>query len=1228
MRETMGKGDRESASRERLRYLLDEPARRILVLDGAMGTQIQSLGLTEADFRGERYAGHGFDLKGNYDVLCLSRPGVVAEIHRAYLAAGADIISTNTLNATRFGQAGYGTEGDIRAMNEAGARLAAAAAAEFTAKDLSRPRLVAGVLGPTGKTCSISSNPDDPGRREVGFDQMAAAYLEQVEGLVDGGVDILMLETVFDTLNAKAALFAIRNHLDEVGRDIPIWVSATVSWPGGRTLSGQTVEAFWTSVAHSRPFCVGLNCGMGAEALRPHLLALEKAADTLVSVHPNAGLPDELGRYNETPETMAASIRGLAAGGLVNIVGGCCGTTPEHIRAIAASVAGKAPRAVPELPLYCRLSGLEQLEIRPDSLFVNVGERTNISGSVKFARLIKGGRSEEALQVARDQIRAGAQIIDVNVDDPLFDSAAEMTKFLNLCASDPEIARVPVMVDSARWEVIEAGLKCLQGKGVVNSISLKDGEEEFIRRARLVRMYGAAVVVMAFDEDGQAEGYDRKVKICSRAYGILTERVGFPAQDVILDPGVFAVGTGVGGHDDYAVSFIEATRTLKSALPRCLVSGGVSNLSFGFRGNDMIREAMHSVFLYHAIRAGMDMGIVNAGQLGVYEEIPREIRDPIEDLILGRRPGALMAVLELARVPKDAAGGAAGGAAAREPDWRAGPVAERLQYAMVHGIADYIEEDTVAALEELGDPMKVIDGPLMSGMETVGNLFGAGKMFLPQVVRSARVMKKAVSVMKPHLEAGSAPWTKGKILLATVQGDVHDIGKNLVSVVLSCNNYNVLDLGCKVPAGEIVAAVEREKPDVIGLSGLITPSLEQMVRVAAELERKGIEVPLLVGGAATSRAHTALKIDPVYRGAVLYVRDASRAVGAVESLLGGGARSVHEVKSEHARVRSELSERGDGPGLLALEEARARKPTLEWARAVAAPPRQPGTTTIEDYPLADAIPFMDWTAFAREWKLSGRLKEEKERLLNDAKALLKHIEGEKLITARAVVGLFAANSVGDDIELYAGGDRSRPLGIAQCLRQQERKSGGAANLCLADFIAPKGSGIADYLGAFVVSAGFGCEELALRYEKDGDDYRCILVKALANHLAEACAEDLHGKVRRELWGYAAGEKLSAEESAAGKYAGIRPAPGYPACPDHTAKGLIFDLLDARGRIGVSLTDSYDIEPAASVAGWYFAHPESKYFKVGRIGHDQLIDYARRKGMSVAETQRWQAPNLR
>ncbi len=1212
------------------RRLAGELERSVLVLDGAMGTQIQSLGLTEADFRGTRYAGHERALQGNFDVLCLTRPDTIKDLHLSYLEAGADIISTNTFGANPVVQGDYGTAGKVYEMNLAAARLAAEAVAEFNRGRPGRPRFVAGAIGPTNKSCSIATDPEEPARRETDFDTLAAAYREQVSALAAGGVDVFLLETVFDTLNAKAALFAIESALAELKVDIPVWISATIADRRGRILSGQTIEAFWISVAHARPLCVGLNCGLGPGDIRPHLASLGAVAGAFVSAHPNAGLPDEAGRYSETPEGMAAAMEKLAREGLLNVAGGCCGTTPDHTRAIAEAVAGIAPRAVLSIPRRSRLSGLEPVEIGPGSLFVNIGERTNVTGSARFARLIREGRGEKALAVAREQIRAGAQIIDVNMDDPLMDSRDEMVKFLNLAASDPEVAKVPVMVDSARWEVLEAGLKCLQGKGIANSISLKDGEEELVRRARLARSFGAAVVVMAFDERGQAESYERKVEICTRAYRILTERAGVSAEDVILDPAVFAVGTGLSRRDDRAVAFIEACRALKSNLPHCMVSGGVSNLSFAFRGLDALREAMHTVFLYHSVRAGLDMGIVNAGQLGVYESIPAEIRDPVEDLILDRDENALARVLELAARMRGAKG-----EERKDPEEarRKAPVQDRLKRALLEGAADHVEEDAVAAMEALGTALAVVEDLLMSGMEEVGAQFAEGKMFLPQVIRSARVMKKAVAALEPYMkEAGerSPARRKGKVLLATVQGDVHDIGKNIVGVVLACNGFEVVDLGTNVSAPEIVEAVRTEAPDAVGLSGLITPSLDKMAQAADELNRAGLAPPLLVGGAATSKAHAATKIDPLYGGAVLHVSDASRAASAAERAVRADAGALEKIKAEHARIRSEALERRAGAKLLDLEDARGRSLSPDWSEYSPPRPVRTGVSVIDDYPLSDLPPYFDWSQFLKVWKMKGaggrsrrpdRLEEDARELVAEAKALLSRVIGDRMLSGRAVVGLFPANSSGDDVEIYLDEDRSSLLATAHFLRQQGAAAPERPKLCLSDFIGPKGSGVEDYIGVFVVSAGFGCDESVRRLRAEGDDYQAIMLQALADGLADAAAEHLHLRVRRELWGYAEDEAIGPEGAIAGKYRGIRPAPGYPACPDHAAKGLICDILDARRGIAVDLTDTFDMVPAASVAGWYFAHPEARYFKVGRIGRDQLEDYARREGITAAEAKR-------
>jgi 5-methyltetrahydrofolate--homocysteine methyltransferase len=1217
--------------------LQQELARRILVLDGAMGTMIQSHRLAEADFRGERFASHPRDLAGNNDLLCLTRPDVIAAIHRAYLEAGADIITTNTFNATAISQADYGTTELVAEINRTGAHLARQEADAAMARDPRRPRFVAGSLGPTNRTLSVSPDVNRPAYRAVSFEQMRQAYREAAGALAAGGVDILLVETVFDTLNAKAALVAIAELREEEGLDLPVWISGTITDASGRTLTGQTTEAFWISISHGRPLLVGLNCALGARALRPRLVELARSADVRVSIHPNAGLPDELGEYTQSPAEIAAALREFAEAGLVNVVGGCCGTTPAHIAAIAAAVAGLPPREVPALPPHTRLSGLEPLEIRPDSLFVNIGERTNVAGSARFARLIRAGDHEQALAVARQQVRGGAQMIDVNVDDAMLDGVATMRTFLNLCATDPEISRVPVVIDSSRWEVIEAGLTCLQGKGVVNSLSLKDGEEEFLRRARSVRRHGAAVIVMAFDEEGQADTYERKVAICTRSYRLLVERAGFAPQDIILDPNIFAVATGISEHDDYAVAYLEACRTIKQTLPGCLVSGGVSNLSFSFRGNTAVREAMHSVFLYHAIQAGMDMGIVNAGQLAVYAELPADLREAVEDVVLNRKPEATARLLELAAGLR----GERREGAQEELAWRRQEVSARLAHALVQGIEEFIEPDVLEALAQLGQPLRVIEGPLMAGMETVGDLFGAGKMFLPQVVRSARVMKKAVTVLEPYLEAQKQvgpPRRAGKILLATVKGDVHDIGKNIVGVVLGCNNYEVIDLGVMVDAERILQTARDRDVDIIGLSGLITPSLDQMVHVAAELQRGGFALPLLIGGATTSRLHTAVKIAPQYEGLAIHVSDASRAVTVVGRLLDPAGRDelVTETAQQYDAIRERQARERESNRLLPLAEARRHPVPIDWRNYQPPRPRRPGVTAFGDYPLAELVATIDWTPFFQAWKLPGRYPDilesertgaEARRLLADARQLLDEIIAERLLRARGVLGLFPAVAVGDDVEIYADEEHRRLLGVMHGLRQQRRSSAGKPNACLADFVAPRTSGLSDWLGCFVVSAGFGARPLAERYQREGDDYRAILVKALADRLAEAFAERLHQRVRREFWGYAPDEALDNEALIAEKYVGIRPAPGYPACPDHTEKAILFELLAAGRRTGVELTGSYAMEPAAAVCGWYFSHLQSRYFGLGKIDHDQVQDYARRKGMSPAEVERWLAPSL-
>ncbi len=1203
-----------------------------------MGTMIQTHGLSEAEFRGERYRDHPVPLQGNNDILSLTRPDVIGEIHRAYLEAGADIVQTNTFSSTRVAMADYGVEEDVYDINRAAAQVARAAADECTAKDPSRPRFVAGSIGPTNRTASLSPKVGDPGFRNVTFDQLATGYAEQARGLLDGGVDILLVETVFDTLNCKAALFAITGLLEERGLDTPVMVSGTITDASGRTLTGQTPEAFYNSVRHADLFAIGLNCALGPGALRPHLEEVAQVAELPVSCHPNAGLPNEFGGYDLSPADMAATLRDFAQAGFLNVVGGCCGTTPDHVRAIAEAVEGLAPRSVPDRPVRTRLSGLEPLEIGPGSLFVNVGERTNVSGSRRFARLIRDGEHETALEVAREQVEGGAQIIDVNMDEGLLDSVEAMSRFLNLVASEPAITRVPIMIDSSDWAVLEAGLKCVQGKGVVNSISLKDGEDAFRQQARLVRRYGAAVVVMAFDEQGQADTYERKIEICARAYRILTEDVGFPAEDVILDPNIFAVATGIEEHNTYGVAFIEATRTIKDTLPHALVSGGVSNISFSFRGSPRVREAMHAAFLYHAIRAGMDMGIVNAGAVEVYDDIDPELREAVEDVLFNRRPDATERLTALAEAHR-------GAERRREVDmaWRDHPVGSRLEHALVHGVVDFIDEDVEEARRAAERSLDVIEGPLMDGMNTVGELFGSGRMFLPQVVKSARVMKRAVAYLVPYLEAekaeGEESRAAGTIVMATVKGDVHDIGKNIVGVVLQCNNYRVVDLGVMVPAERILEVAREEAADVVGLSGLITPSLDQMVHVAAEMRRLDFEVPLLVGGATTSATHTAVKIAPEYPGPVVHVLDASRSVGVVSQLLDPGRRTdfAARVRADYEETRVSYARRKAGRHLLPIDEARDRRFSQDWSTYAPPAPASPGTEVFTDYPVDELRAFIDWTPFFQAWDLPGAypalleddaVGEQARALHADALALLERIASERLLEARGVVGLFRANTIGhDDVEVYGDAEHGSLLATFRGLRQQFQKSDGRPNLCLADFVAPRESGVEDFVGAFAVTAGIGLDELCADFESRHDDYQSILAKALADRLAEAFAERLHQRVRTELWGYAPDEALDNRGLIAERYRGIRPAPGYPACPDHSEKSSLFEVLDAPARIGVRLTESCAMLPGASVSGWYFSHPEAHYFGVGRIDRDQVSDYARRKGMSVTEVERWLSPNL-
>jgi 5-methyltetrahydrofolate--homocysteine methyltransferase len=1210
--------------------------RRILILDGAMGTMIQNLRLEEAAYRGDRFAGHPCDLRGNHDLLNLTRPEVIRDVHAQYLAAGADILETNTFNANAISLADYGLEEFAYEINLAAARIARDAVEAAEAADPSRPRFIAGSIGPTNKTASLSPDVNNPGFRAISFDQLVAAYGTQIEGLLDGGVDVLLVETAFDTLNAKAALFAIDGSREKRRTRIPVMVSMTIPDASGRTLSGQTPEAFWISVSHAPLLSVGINCALGAAELRTHLEDLSRLVPVWLSCHPNAGLPDAFGGYRQSPEEMARLLGEYAANGWLNMVGGCCGTTPEHIRAIAEAVRRHPPRPLPTLVPHTCLSGLEPLMFRPDTNFVNIGERTNISGSPQFARLILEGDFEKALAIARQQVEGGAQIIDVNMDDAMLDGEAAMTRFLHLVASEPDIARVPVMIDSSRWSVIEAGLKCIQGKGVVNSISLKEGESEFRERARRVKRYGAAVVVMAFDEEGQAVTTDRREAIGRRAHRILTEEIGFPPQDIIFDPNVLTVGTGMEEHNDYAVSFIEATARLKRVFPLCKVSGGVSNVSFSFRGQQEVREAMHAAFLYHAIRAGMDMGIVNAGQLAVYEEIPLELRTRVEDVLLNRRPDATDRLTRYAESIKQQPK-----TAVEESAWRGENVESRLAHALVQGITDYIEADVEESRAQYPSPIALIEGPLMAGMNMVGDLFGSGKMFLPQVVKSARVMKKAVAYLLPYLEAEKLATgggkSQGKIVMATVKGDVHDIGKNIVGVVLGCNNYEVVDLGVMVPRDRILRVARDLHADMIGLSGLITPSLEEMVFVARDMEREGFRIPLLIGGATTSRLHTAVKIAPEYSGTAVHVLDASRAAGVAGSLMRAATRDafVEQLKQDQEKMRFEHSDRKPRRALLTLEQARLRKPIFDWEHAEAAAPSFSGVRVLEDVPLDRIRAFIDWTPFFHVWELRGRypdllndatMGERARELWQDANRLLDEIVSQQGIKARAVYGFLPAGSVGDDIEVYSDDSRQRPLAVFHTLRQQSEKPEGQSLYALADFVAPRDSGARDYLGLFALTAGIGVDDLCRRFEADHDDYRSIMTKALADRLAEAYAELLH-KTAREEWGYGRQEALTLEDLIHERYRGIRPAPGYPACPDHTEKRTLFDLLDAERNVGIWLTESYAMIPSSSVCGLYFSHPEAKYFAVGKIGRDQVADYAMRKNEDPATIERWLAPNL-
>ncbi|HEV2178607.1 MAG TPA: methionine synthase [Terriglobia bacterium] len=1217
-------------SETELQQLLRE---RIVILDGAMGTMIQARGLTEEDYRGREFAHHPKSLRLNNDVLCLTQPQLIEDIHRQYLEAGADIIETDTFNANAVSLAEYGLESRVYDINLAGARLARKAVDGFAAQRAAPPRFVAGSMGPTSRTASVSQDVSNPGARSVTFDQLRQAYYDQARGLLDGGVDLLLVETVFDTLNAKAALFAIDQLFEERGRRVPVMASVTIVDQSGRNLSGQTAEAFWVSVSHAKLLSIGINCALGTKQMRPFLDDLARVAPIPVSCYPNAGLPNAFGGFDETPESMAADLGDFARQGWLNIVGSCCGSTPAHTRAIAEAVRGIPPRLPLKADHLTRLSGLEPLVMRPDMNFVNVGERTNVTGSPRFSKLILAADYEGALKVARQQVEGGAQIIDVNMDEGMLDSEQVMATFLNYVGSEPDIARVPIMIDSSKWSVIEAGLKCVQGKGVVNSISLKEGEEVFKERARLIRRYGAAVVVMAFDERGQADSVERKLQICARSYRILTEELGFPPEDIIFDPNILTVATGMEEHNNYAVAYIEATRLIKAALPYAKVSGGVSNISFSFRGNNVVREAMHSAFLYHAIRAGMDMGIVNAGQLAVYEEIPKDLLDLEEDVLLNRRPDSTERLLAFAESVKRR-----GKVEAEEQAWRSGTVEERLSHALVKGIVDYIEADTEEARQTYDRPLQVIEGPLMAGMSIVGDLFGSGKMFLPQVVKSARVMKKAVAYLLPYMETerqASGARSQGKIVMATVKGDVHDIGKNIVGVVLGCNSYEVIDLGVMAPSEKILDMARTEKADMIGASGLITPSLDEMVHLAKEMERQGFTIPLLIGGATTSRIHTAVKIAPMYSHPVVHVTDASRAVGVVSSLKSVERRESFAAENRSAQEKLRQAHRPQAQPLITLEEARRRKPVLDWSRADVRRPEFTGVKADESVPLEEIVPYIDWTPFFAAWELRGTYPKilddpavgaRARDLLEDARRLLREIVTGKLVTARAVVGIFPAASVGDDIEVYTDESRSGVLTVFHFLRQQMEKAPGHFNHSLADFIAPRESEVHDYVGAFAVSAGFCLEHLVARFERDHDDYNAIMAKALADQLAEALAELMHKRVR-DAWGYGKDEKFSTNDFIHERYRGIRPAPGYPACPDHTEKQILWDLLGVERRTGIKLTESFAMYPAASVSGFYFAHPEARYFAVGKIDRNQVLDYSRRKGMDVKTVERWLAPNL-
>ncbi|MBW3130516.1 methionine synthase [Hymenobacter profundi] len=1216
--------------------LYDILQRRLLILDGAMGTMIQRHTLTEEDFRGPRFADHAKPLRGNNDLLSLTRPDIIKSIHAEYFAAGADMVETNTFSGTTIAQADYALEHIVYELNYESARLAREVADEFTAKDPSKPRFVAGAIGPTNRTASLSPDVNRPGFRAVTFDELAHAYHEQVRGLVDGGSDALLIETIFDTLNAKAALYAVQQFFDEGGRQVPIMISGTITDASGRTLSGQTVEAFWNSIRHLPLLSVGLNCALGADQLKVYVKELSRIADVHISAYPNAGLPNAFGGYDESAEEFAGLVEGYLTDGLVTVVGGCCGTTPQHIAELARLADKYKPRVLPEVPPATRLSGLEPFGITEQSLFVNVGERCNVTGSRAFARLIRTGNYEAALAVARDQVEGGAQVIDVNMDEGMLDSEQAMTTFLNLIASEPDIARVPVMIDSSKWSVLEAGLKCVQGKSIVNSISLKEGEEVFKARARTVRQYGAAVVVMAFDENGQADSYERRIEICQRSYDILVNEVDFAPEDIIFDPNILTVGTGMEEHRNYALDFIAAVRWIKQNLPGALTSGGVSNISFSYRGNDVVREAMHSAFLYHAIKAGLDMGIVNPSQLGVYDEVPKDLLELCEDVLLNRRPDATERLVDFAETVKQKEK-----VEVVADAWRSLPVQERLQHALVRGITEFIDQDTEEVRQQVGRPLEVIEGPLMAGMNVVGDLFGAGKMFLPQVVKSARVMKKAVAYLEPYLLADKQSGdrqTAGKILLATVKGDVHDIGKNIVGVVLACNNFDIVDLGVMVPLEKILDEAEKQQVDIIGLSGLITPSLDEMVYVAQEMERRGLQTPLLIGGATTSRLHAAVKIAPSYTGPVVHVNDASRSVGVAAGLLGSAKETyAHTVRDEYETLRNDYAGRQRDKRYLTIEQARENGFKADWDETPITKPTFLGTKVLEDYDLAELATYIDWTPFFHTWELKGRypriledetLGEAATKLFEDAQKLLKQVIDEKLLTARAVFGFWPANTVDyDTIQVFKDDTRQEVETEFFTLRQQGEKGKNIPNVAFSDYVAPLETGRADYIGGFAVTAGLGIEKLLDQFEQDHDDYSSIMIKALADRLAEAFAERLHQRVREEFWGYASDEKLSNEDLIKEQYRGVRPAPGYPGCPDHTEKITLFELLDAENKTGIHLTENLAMYPASSVSGLYYAHPASRYFGLGRIGKDQVEDIAERKNMPLPDLERWLAPNL-